>query len=87
MTKDHLGLDWNLPLALGISVWIFQGKKSFVIGFLHYHPCAQCTNNTKIKGKTNPNSRTPPIPRKRVPVGLALRKSHQTDIFIFQEHI
>ena len=28
-------LDWNGPLALGISVWIFQGKHSSLIGFLH----------------------------------------------------
>ena len=25
----------NGPLALGISVWIFQGKHSLLIGFLH----------------------------------------------------
>ena len=28
--------DWNGPFALGISVWIFQGKHSLLIGFLHY---------------------------------------------------
>ena len=26
--------DWNGPFALGISVWIFQGKHSLLIGFL-----------------------------------------------------
>ena len=28
--------DWNGPFALGISVWIFQGKHSLLIGFLQY---------------------------------------------------